>query len=76
MTRSVYSCIPESNTGAVSGLFSLFGAVGILLATKIGGLLFDSWMSGAPFIITGLANGVIALGALGVIAVGAHLPRD
>lgn len=68
--------VSESNTGAVSGLFSLFGAVGILLATKIGGLLFDSWMPGAPFIITGLANGVIALGALGVIAVGAHLPRD
>ena len=68
--------VSERDTGAVSGLFSLFGAVGILLATKIGGLLFDSWMPGAPFIITGLANGVIALAALAVIALGAHLPRD
>ena len=68
--------VSERDTGAVSGLFSLFGAVGILLATKIGGLLFDSWMPGAPFVITGLANGVIALAALTVIALGAHLPRD
>ncbi|GIT27873.1 MAG: hypothetical protein CM1200mP41_39170 [Gammaproteobacteria bacterium] len=49
--------VSETETGAVRGLFTLFGAIGILLATKIGGLLFDGWMPGAPFVITGLANG-------------------
>ncbi|SVE10274.1 uncharacterized protein METZ01_LOCUS463128, partial [marine metagenome] len=60
--------VTETNTGAVSGLFTLFGAVGILLATKIGGVLFDVWMPGAPFVITGLANGAILLAALVIIA--------
>lgn len=64
--------VTETNTGAVSGLFTLFGAVGILLATKIGGVLFDVWMPGAPFVITGLANGVILLAALVIIAMGLH----
>jgi MFS family permease len=64
--------VTETNTGAVSGLFTLFGAVGILLATKIGGVLFDVWMPGAPFVITGLANGAILLAALVIIAMGLH----
>lgn len=68
--------VSENDTGAVSGLFSLFGAVGILLATKAGGLLFDAWMPGAPFVITGLANGLIALVALVVVAMGAHIQPD
>ena len=67
--------VNERDTGAVSGLFSLFGAVGILVSTKVGGTLFDTWMPGAPFVITGLANGVIALGALAMIARGLHIPR-
>jgi predicted MFS family arabinose efflux permease len=64
--------VTETNTGAVSGLFTLFGAVGILLATKIGGVLYDVWMPGAPFVITGLANGAILLAALVIIAMGLH----
>ena len=64
--------VTEANTGAVSGLFTLFGAVGVLLAAKIGGLLFDAWMPGAPFIITGLANGIIMLASLVIISMGLH----
>ncbi len=64
--------VSETETGAVSGLFTLFGAIGILLATKIGGLLFDAWMPGAPFIITGLANGVILVAALALVSLGLH----
>ena len=64
--------VSETETGAVSGLFTLFGAIGILLATKIGGLLFDAWMPGAPFIITGLANGVILVAALALVGLGLH----
>lgn len=61
-------------TGSVSGAFNVFGAIGILLATKIGGWLFDTWMPGAPFIVTGLANGVVLIAALGLIWAGVSKP--
>ena len=60
------------NTGAVGGLFTLFGAIGISFATKIGGLLFDAWTPAAPFIITGIVNGVITPTALTLIGMGLH----
>jgi len=47
------------STGSVSGAFNVFGAIGILFSTKVGGMLFDAWMPGAPFLITGALNGVI-----------------
>jgi predicted MFS family arabinose efflux permease len=68
--------VNELNTGSVSGLFSLAGAVGILLATKIGGILFDTWMPGAPFIITGLANGLVVVACLVIIIKGLHRVRQ
>ena len=61
-------------TGAISGAFNVFGAIGVLLATKAGGWLFDAWMPGAPFIITGALNAIIALAALGVIWAGFAQP--
>jgi MFS family permease len=61
-------------TGSISGAFNVFGAVGILLATKVGGWLFDTWMPGAPFIITGVANGIIVLAAVGLIWAGVASP--
>lgn len=62
----------SSNVGAVSGMFTLVGAVGILLATKVGGWLFDAWMPGGPFVITGMLNGMVLLAALSLIATGRH----
>ena len=41
---------PARIRGAVIGLFNLFGAIGILVATKVGGVLFDTWREAAPFI--------------------------
>ena len=41
---------PVRIRGAVIGLFNLFGAIGILVATKVGGVLFDTWREAAPFI--------------------------
>ncbi len=61
-------------TGAISGAFNVFGAIGVLVATKAGGWLFDAWMPGAPFIITGALNAVIVLAAIGVIWAGVSLP--
>lgn len=58
--------------GAISGVFTLSGAIGILLATKLGGWIYDAWMPGAPFVITGLLNGVVMVAALAVVAAGLH----
>ena len=57
---------PKHAVGAVSGAFSLFAAVGILLATKSGGWLFDVWRPGAPFIVMGFANALVLCLAIGV----------
>lgn len=52
---------PVGERGAVLGTFGLCGAVGIILATGVGGWLFDNWMQAGPFIIVGLANVVIVV---------------
>ena len=44
---------PQRIRGSVIGLFNLFGAVGILVASKLGGVLFDNWREAAPFILFG-----------------------
>jgi len=46
----------DEDRGAVVGMFSLCGAIGILFATAIGGRLFDSWAPYAPFVVMGVAN--------------------
>ncbi|MFO1428043.1 MAG: MFS transporter [Steroidobacteraceae bacterium] len=56
----------EQGRGAVIGVFSMFGAAGILLATAVGGLLFDAWRPSAPYLLVGIADGVLALFAFGV----------
>jgi MFS family permease len=40
----------RTHNGAISGVYSLFGGLGILIISKIGGYSADYWM-GAPFII-------------------------
>ena len=40
--------------GSVIGVFSFCGAVGILVATKIGGILFDGWRAAGPFVLFGV----------------------
>jgi len=39
--------------GSVMGISCLFGAIGILIIAKIGGLLFDNVSVLSPFIIVG-----------------------
>lgn len=50
---------PPGASGATAGLFSLCGAVGILAITKGGGWAYDAWHPGAPFLLIGVANGVV-----------------
>ena len=55
---------PLKERGSVLGAFGLCGAVGIMLATGIGGWLFDSWMRSGPFVLVGAANVLLILLAI------------
>ncbi|KAE8382236.1 MFS transporter [Aspergillus bertholletiae] len=50
--------------GSIAGVYSLFGGAGILLLTKLGGLLFDVLSSGAPFYIMAGFNGALLLAGI------------
>jgi cyanate permease len=52
---------PESLRASVIGVFNFCGAMGILVLTGIGGLLFDRIGPWAPFFLVGLLNGLVAL---------------
>ena len=56
----------ERGRGAVIGVYSAFGSLGILLATGVGGSLYASWRPSAPFIVVGAADAILAVIALGV----------
>ena len=45
---------PVRIRGSVIGIFNLTGAVGILVASKVGGYLFDYWKAAGPFVFFGL----------------------
>ncbi|KAG2381904.1 hypothetical protein C9374_005696 [Naegleria lovaniensis] len=58
---------PNKVRGSVSGIFTLFGAAGILLATKVGGVLYDDWKPSGPFLFYGVVNFALFLLTLGFI---------
>jgi MFS family permease len=45
---------PARIRGSVIGMFNLTGAIGIMVASKVGGMLFDSWREAAPFVLFGV----------------------
>lgn len=57
---------PRQTRGSIIGFFGLCGGIGILIATKIGGILFDVWRPAAPFILFGLAGVVVVIYGLAV----------
>ncbi|KNE63264.1 hypothetical protein AMAG_08408 [Allomyces macrogynus ATCC 38327] len=60
--------IDPSARGAIAGAYSLSGAVGILAATKLGGVLFDAWTATAPFLLMAGVHVVVAgIAAVGVV---------
>lgn len=63
---------PVENRGAVVGTFSACGAVGVLIATGIGGRLFDSIGPGAPFLMVSLATAALCLFAIWVRKISAN----
>jgi MFS family permease len=57
---------PKSKRGSVVGVFNSCGAIGILIASSIGGRLFDSVGPSAPFILVGIFNGMVFVAAVAV----------
>ncbi len=55
---------PDKGRGAVLGLFSLFGAVGIMVVGLVGGWLFDNWKPVGPFLYMAASNAVLVVAAL------------
>ena len=55
---------PVKERGAVLGTFGLCGALGIMIATGVGGWLFDNWMYAGPFVMVGIANLFIVILAI------------
>lgn len=55
---------PERGRGAVIGVFTLCGSVGILFAAVVGGTLFDVWRPSAPYVVMGCLSGVLCLVAI------------
>ncbi len=60
---------PAAVRGAVLGSFALCGALGILIATSLGGRVFDWFAPGAPFLQMGVINALVLCGAIYVRAI-------
>lgn len=50
---------PPHARGAISGVYSLFGAIGIITVSKIGGFLTEVWTETGPFSVIAVANLVL-----------------
>lgn len=57
---------PLAHRGSVVGMFSMFGAAGILFISSMGGWVFDTVGPTAPFILIGIANGILFIAAVRV----------
>lgn len=52
--------------GSIAGVYSLAGGAGILLLTKVGGLMFDKVSHVAPFVMMSVFNFVLLVAGLGI----------
>lgn len=66
---------PKDVRGSTSGFFGIFSSIGIIIATRLGGYLFDKWTPGAPFFIFGILNIVTSLTGLIVFFVSRHMEK-
>ena len=53
--------------GSIAGVYSLFGGAAILLLTKVGGSLFDSLSTGAPFYMMAVFNAILLVVGTAVV---------
>ena len=47
---------PAEHRGRIVGVFTFFGALGILTGSAAGGFLFDAWHPSGPFVFMGFVN--------------------
>ncbi|KAF0701352.1 Aste57867_8133 [Aphanomyces stellatus] len=59
--------IPSHLRGSVSGAYAFCGTIGIMIASKLGGYLFDAWTSTAPFFVMAVGNVIAVVAAVVVI---------
>ncbi|KAM5436768.1 hypothetical protein McanCB21832_002503 [Microsporum canis] len=50
--------------GSIAGMYSLWGGAGILILTKVGGLMFDTLSPQSPFYILASFNGLLLVSGL------------
>ena len=53
-------------TGATIGVWNFCGAIGTLIGSLVGGLLYDWWRPGAPFLLMGALNFAVMIWAVWV----------
>lgn len=53
--------IDRKDHAAISATYSFIGAIGIIILSKVGGVLFDKWMKGAPFLLLGIGHVLISI---------------
>jgi MFS family permease len=58
--------VDRNDNAAISATYSFIGAVGIIIVSKVGGVLFDRWMKGAPFLLLGIGHVLIFLMSIAV----------
>ncbi|KAI9472292.1 MAG: major facilitator superfamily domain-containing protein [Benjaminiella poitrasii] len=51
---------------AISATYSFIGAIGIIILSKVGGVLFDKWMKGAPFLLLGIGHGIMCVMSIAI----------
>jgi hypothetical protein len=56
-------------------MYSFAGGAGILLLTKAGGALFDTWTPGAPFFLMAIFNAVLLVAILFIRGGGAVVKK-
>ena len=68
---------PIRERGSVIAMAGMCGAIGILIFTKWGGILFDAWGPWAPFVIAGAYQAVLLVVAVAVriVAPGRAAPK-
>ncbi|KAK6428116.1 hypothetical protein LTR95_015741 [Oleoguttula sp. CCFEE 5521] len=75
-SSDTHAAVPDRSQlkGSIAGMYSLAGGAGILLLTKVGGVLFDQWTPGAPFFMLAIFNAILFL-AVAAVGGGAALRR-
>lgn len=61
--------------GTVAGIYSLCGGAGIILLSKLGGILFDKVSTGGPFFMLAGFNGLLMVAVAGATLVGQRRVR-